>query len=304
MDQRDRRLGMALVASAGVSFGTLPLFATWLSQAGVGVWAQVLVRLAVSVFLFFLALAVWGREHIKLATARQLRFVMLNGLMVVSVLTAYVFSIALGTPPAKTILLMYLFPIYVVLLGPRLLGERITLRRGLGVALGVLGTVVMLQVWAIRDVGQVHVGDLFALASGVVYAGVMILGRRGSMREGIHPLALNAWSFTFGLLWLLLAGGGALLMGYGASTFMRVPGHITPRTLADFLGIATLGTAVPYGLMFAGLKRLEATTVSVLSLIEPISVLVMSMLFLHQTPDIWQMVGGAVILAAGALVVR
>jgi drug/metabolite transporter (DMT)-like permease len=199
---------------------------------------------------------------------------------------------------------MYLFPIYVVLLGPRLLGERITLRRGVGVALGVLGTVVMLQVWAIRDVGQVHVGDLFALASGVVYAGVMILGRRGSMREGIHPLALNAWSFTFGLLWLLLAGGGALLMGYGASTFMRVPGHITPRTLADFLGIATLGTAVPYGLMFAGLKRLEATTVSVLSLIEPISVLVMSMLFLHQTPDIWQMVGGAVILAAGALVVR
>ena len=77
----------------------------------------------------------------------------------------------------------------------------------------------------------------------------MVLGRRGSVREQMRPIVLTMWSFAFALLWLLMAGGIALLAGAGNSAFMRVPASVSVRTLADFLGIATLGTAVPYGLM-------------------------------------------------------
>lgn len=304
MDQRDRRIGNALTLSAGISFGALPLFVTWLGQAGVGVWLQVVVRLAVSIILFGGILQLVMPGPVRLSSTRQLRFVMLNGLLIMAAFTTYVLSISLGTPPAKAILLMYLYPIYVVLMASKILGERITPRRGVGIGVGVLGAVLMVGVSAIREVGQVRIGDLFAVANGVIYGSMMVMGRIGSVRQHMRPLVQPFWSFSFALLWLLLAGGIALLLGGEQSLFMQMPDSISLRTLADFLGIATLGTAVPYGLVYAGLHRTEAATTSILLLVEPVSVAVMAMIFLHQPVDIWQVVGGAFILTAGVLAAK
>jgi drug/metabolite transporter (DMT)-like permease len=48
----------------------------------------------------------------------------------------------------------------------------------------------------------------------------------------------------------------------------------------------------------------EAATTSVLLLVEPLSVIVMAMIFLHQPLDVWHILGGTIILAAGVLVAK
>ncbi len=303
MERRDWS-GTALTVLAGVSFGALPLFVTWLSRAGVGVGLQVAVRLVVSIGVFAIILARVSPGNRRPVSPRQWTLVAFNGLLMVSAFTTYVLSIALGTPPAKAILLVYLYPVFVALIGSRALGERLTWRRGLGIAAGVAGAAVMVEFWTIRSLGQVRIGDFFALANSVVYAGVVVLGRRGSVREQMRPLALTMWSFIFGLGWLCLGGLAMKLMNWGGEVFLGLPKAVTLRTLGDFLGIAIFGTAVPYGLMYAGLSRTEATTASVLLLVEPISVIVLSMLFLGQPISLWQGVGGAVILCAALLASR
>ncbi|MBC7259365.1 MAG: DMT family transporter [Chloroflexi bacterium] len=303
MERRDWS-GTALTVLAGVSFGALPLFVTWLSRAGVGVGLQVAVRLVVSIGVFATILARVSPGNSRPVSLRQWALVAFNGLLMVSAFTTYVLSIALGTPPAKAILLVYLYPVFVALIGSRALGERLTWRRGLGIAAGVAGAAVMVEFWTIRSLGQVQVGDFFALANCVVYAGVVVLGRRGSVREQMRPLVLTMWSFIFGLGWLCLGGLAMKLANWGGEVFLGLPQAVTLRTLGDFLGIAIFGTAIPYGLMFAGLSRTEATTASVLLLVEPISVIVMSMLFLGQSVSLWQGVGGAVILCAALLASR
>lgn len=296
--------GTALTVLSGVSFGTLPLFVTWLSRAGVGVWLQVAVRLVVSIAVFAFILLKVAPGNARPVSRRQWGLVAFNGFLMVSAFTTYVLSISLGTPPAKAILLVYLYPVFVALLSSRVLGERLTWRRRLGIAAGVAGAAVMVEFWAIRSLGQIQPGDFFALGNSAVYAGVVVLGRRGSVREGIRPLALTMWSFVFGLGWLCLGGLGMRLANWGGDVFLGVPRAVTPRTLGDFLGIAIFGTAIPYSLMYAGLHRTEATTASVLLLVEPISVIAMSALFLGQSIGLWQAVGGAIILGAAVLAAR
>lgn len=296
--------GTALTILSGVSFGALPLFITWLTGAGVGVLMQVVVRLAVSIAVFAFILLRVSPGNAGLTTPRQWALVAVNGFLMVSAFTTYVLSISLGTPPAKAILLVYLYPVFVALLGARVLGERLTLRRGIGIVTGVAGAAIMVEFWAIRSLGEIHLGDFFALANSLVYAGVVVLGRRGSVRERIRPLALTMWSFVLGLGWLCLAGVVMGLAGWGGPVFLGLPRAVTLRTVGDFLGIAIFGTAIPYSLMYAGLHRTEAATASVLLLVEPISVIVMSMVFLGQPIGFWQGVGGAVILGAAMLAGR
>lgn len=296
--------GAILTMMAGVSFGTLPLFVTWLNRAGAGVWLQVMVRLLVSIALFAFILLKVSPGNARPQTARQWAFVAINGLLMVSAFTTYVLSISLGTPPAKAILLVYLYPVFVALLGLRALGERLTWPRGLGILAGVVGAAVMVEFWNIGSLGQIQPGDFLALANSVVYAGVVVLGRRGSVRENIRPLALTMWSFVFGVGWLGLAGLGMRLTHWGTAIFLAVPQSVSLHLVADFLGIAIFGTAIPYGLMYAGLHRTEASAASVLLLVEPVSVIVMSMVFLRQPIGFWQGVGGAVILGAAMLAGR
>ncbi len=296
--------GTALTILSGVSFGALPLFVTWLSRAGVGVWLQVAVRLLVSIAVFAVILLKVAPGNARPISLRQWAFVAFNGFLMVAAFTTYVLSISLGTPPAKAILLVYLYPVFVALLGSRTLGERLTWRRRLGIATGVLGAAVMVEFWTIRSLGQIQPGDFLALGNSIVYAGVVVLGRRGSVREGIRPLALTMWSFVFGLGWLALAGLAMKSANWGGEVLLGLPQVVTLRTVGDFLGIAIFGTAIPYSLMYAGLHRTEATKASVLLLVEPISVIVMSALFLGQAMGLWQAVGGAIILGAAMLASR
>ncbi len=300
--RRPRNLaGIALAVLSGVSFGTLPVFITWLSARGIGAWVQVAVRLSVSAAILGAALALMSPASLRVASRRRLGLLAVNGALMLTAFTAYVLSISLGTPAAKAILLVYLYPIFVALAGPRLLGETMTRSRLASTALGVVGAAVTVGFWDVQALGRVGPGDLLALGTGVAYAGVVILGRIGSTREGLSSPVLTFWSFVAALAWLL-AGGLVVVAAVGApDALLALPDRADPRMVRDLLGLAVFGTVAPYGLLFAALGRTEASTASILMLVEPVSVFLMSAAFLHQPIRWWHLAGGAVILAAAAL---
>jgi DME family drug/metabolite transporter len=299
---RPRNLaGIALAVLSGFSFGTLPVFITWLSQRGIGAWVQVAARLSVSALILGAALALAAPASLRIGNRRRVGLLLTNGALMLTAFTAYVLSISLGTPAAKAVLLVYLYPIFVALAGPRLLGERLTRRRLASTALGVVGAAVIVGFWDVQALGRVQSGDLLALLTGIAYAGVVVLGRIGSTRERLPSPVLTFWSFVAALAWLLV-GGLAVVATLGApDLLLALPAETDPRMVRDLMGLAVFGTAVPYGLLFAALGRTEAGTASILMLVEPVSVFLMSAAFLHQPIRWWHLAGGAVILAAAAL---
>jgi len=301
MDRTCRPVGVLALLGSGLTFGALPLFITWLARDGVGGWFQLAARLTLAPAIMFALFHVFAPHLVRIADRRALSALIRNGLVTLTCFTTYIFSIALGTPPAKAILLIQMFPIYVAVLAAVLLHERLTGKKVVAIAVGLLGTALMMRAQEIPGLTRPQVGDLLAMACGFMYACLIVAGRQTESKQKTHPLAWTAWSLFFALAWLGVLTLVVLIWAGPQALHALLPEQVTPRILANMLGLAVLGTVLPYGLMYAGLTKTEAGTASLLMLVEPVSVLGMSALFLGQTVGLWQIVGGSLILGAGLM---
>jgi len=304
MNRRSKASGTALLLGAGISFGTIPLWVTWMSQEGVGAWAQTTARIGIPVLTLIIFVLPFARDSLRIASGRTLRLLILNGLLMLLSNVTYISSMTLGTPPTKAILLNQMSPLYVAILGAALLGERLTRKRIAAVLIGLAGTATLLQVWDTQGMLNFQSGDLLAMATGVTYAILVVFGRWSGIQEGSHPLKLSFWTFVFALTWMILL---ALIVSIALGpevVALQFPSSASPRTVASAVGLALLGSGLPFTLMYLGLSRTEAGTASILLLSEPVGVFVLSFLLLGQPLDLWQILGGVLVLSAGVLVAR
>jgi drug/metabolite transporter (DMT)-like permease len=112
-------------------------------------------------------------------------------------------------PAGRSVILAYTMPLWVVLLSSLLLGERLTLRRALGVALG-MGGMLLLVASELSAMQAAPLGAVFVVAAALSWAiGTVLLKR--------FPTPMPTTSFTG---WQLIVGGvpialGALLIDAG-----------------------------------------------------------------------------------------
>jgi drug/metabolite transporter (DMT)-like permease len=191
------------------------------------------------------------------------------------------------TTAANTIFLQSTAPLYVLLLGPWLLRERI--RRTdvivLVVAASGLALFLVQQEEAQRTAPDPFRGNLCALASGL------------------------SWAFTLiGLRWLSArppagSAGSAVVLGnllaFAACAPWAFPVHAIERTdvaLVLYLGIFQIGLA--YALVMRGMQSASALEASILLLLEPTLNPVWAWLVHRETPSGWALAGGALVLGA------
>lgn len=304
MNRSSKASGTALLLGAGVSFGTIPLWVTWMARDGIGAWAQASARLGISVLVLVIFVLLFARDALRIASWRSLRLLMLSGLLMLTANVTYISSMTLGTAPAKAVLLNQTSPLYVALLGAALLGERLTRRRIAAVLIGLAGTATLLQVWDTQGMLNFQPGDLMALGTGVSFAIMVVFGRWSGIQEGMEPLKLSFWTFVFALTWLIVLALTVSIAFGPEVVALQFPNSLSPRTVASGVGLALLGSGLPFTLMYLGLSRTEAGTASILLLSEPVAVFVLSFLVLGQPMDLWQILGGVLVLSAGVLVAR
>jgi drug/metabolite transporter (DMT)-like permease len=183
------------------------------------------------------------------------------------------------TTAANAIFIQDCAPLYVLLLGPWLVGDRPTRRELLAVPL-FLGGMALFFADQLSP-GQAQ-GNLLALASGVAFA-LCILGLRRLRGNGSN--AAMAWGNV-----MAVTVSAPLAMGGPAPTWVDVG-------IVLFLG-AVLGLA--YALFARGLRDVPAVEGSLLVLLEPVLNPVWAFLLAGERPGPWAVAGGAVVLVATA----
>jgi len=216
---------------------------------------------------------------------------LLVALAYAATLTAFVLANKLTTS-ANTIFLQSTAPLYVLLLAPLLLRERIRPRDLLLLVAiaGGIGLLFLDESAPQASATDPALGNRLALFSGLTWALTMI-GLRWLARgaEGSSALGAALWGNAFAAVACLSASGlrGELTLGSaGPQSWL----------LVAFLGVFQIGLA--YALVSAAVKHLEAFEVSLLLLLEPVLNPLWSFLFQGERPGLYTNLGGALILGA------
>lgn len=181
------------------------------------------------------------------------------------------------TTAANAIFIQYSGVIWVMLLAPIVLAERMTKRDA--IAIGVaLGGMALFFVGKFEARGMA--GNGMAILSSIFFATLVLALRR-------EPNASRA-AVTWGnvLLALVLLPIVADDLALSAKSFFALL----------FLGVFQIGFA--YAAFVKGLRHVSATQASLTGMIEPVANPIWVALFLGELPSIFAIIGGGIVLAA------
>lgn len=281
---RERVAGVVLVAVSGASFGTLAIFARYAYRAGGEPTAVLFLRFTVAAMVLVAVLAV-RREALPRGRA-LLPLVGLGAIGYVGQSLAY-FTALTYASVALVSLLLYLFPVIVVLLSRVFLGERLTRVRGTALALALAGSALTVGSGA----GGRPLGVVLGIVSAVLYALYIVIGSRVTAGVGAIPAAT------------VIVGSAALSFGLVVLVTRPAFPHGALGAFA-ILGLALVATVVAIVTFFAGLARLGPTDSSTLSTFEPVVTVLLAATLLGERVTPLQLAGGALILGAVLLLAR
>ena len=194
--------------------------------------------------------------------------------------------IAFDRAPAGTvILIIFLAPVGVAAIAPRLLGDHLTSGIIAAVVLGLAG-VSLIAGPALGD------ADPFGLLMAAASMGLLVILNLAS-----KPLA-DAYGGAR-LAFIETSGAAVVLLPVAVALHSGSVANAWPWLL--LLGF--VHTALGVSLYLSALRHLPVTHVSILSYLEPASVVVLAWVVLAEVPTLLTSVGGALVVAAGVLVV-
>ncbi|HET7761719.1 MAG TPA: DMT family transporter [Phycicoccus sp.] len=293
-----RHLGLGLVAMlvSSAAFGTSGPFAKALISAGWSPGAVVLLRIAGAATLL-LPVALWQVRGRFAVLLRELPLAAAYGSLAVAVAQLGYFQAVARLTVGVALLLEYLGIVLVVLWVwalTRRAPHRLTVA---GIVLALAGLALVLDV-----TGQASpdlVGVAWGLLAACGLAGHYVLAAR---ETALPPFAFAALGLACGAVILGVLGlVGVLPMDVGAPAVV-VAGAAVPAWVA-LAELVVVAAALAYVLGVVGARQLGSTFASFVGLTEVLFAVLFAWVLLGELPGVWQLLGGAVLLA-GVLVVR
>ncbi len=180
-------------------------------------------------------------------------------------------------------------PLFAALVATVWLRERITAKRGLGLALGLVGVAVLVGWSPLRIDGPVLLAIAASLGGAIAYAVGGVYAARGF--KGAPPLALSIGQQL---------GAGILLLPLAATHLPTAPP--AAGVVLAFLGLTLLATSVGYLIYFRLIASVGPTKTLTVTILVPCFGLLWGALFLHEPVGPGTLAGLVIVLSSVALV--
>jgi len=207
---------------------------------------------------------------------------------------AFLFSaIKFGMPAGLASLVLQAQAFFTIILGAFAFRERLQTRQIAGIALAVIGVLILIE----GSLGGEHVallGFMLTLAAAFSWACGNIFNKKIMQLASRPPImSLVVWSALIPVLPFFLA---SLLMD-GPAVMLQSLVAIDVVTIASLVYLAFVATIVGYGIWGSLLGRYETWRVAPLSLLVPVVGMASAALLLDETLSATQMVGAVLIMA-------
>jgi drug/metabolite transporter (DMT)-like permease len=281
---RSTRLGYLLAAAAASMWALNGSLARFLLDDGVSALrlAQMRSLLSWVILLGVVAVARPGLLRVERRDVPRLAFLGIAGLALVH--ATYFFAIdRLEIGVALTI--QYLAPLLILLWLRVVHGRR--LARGLwgAAALSLAGCFLVVRAYHVSGLDWLGLAAAFGAA--VTFAIYIVGGERAGHRYS--PPTILVWAFGFAtLFWAVVQP----LWDFPLSRFD------TPGRVALALGVAVVGTLLPFVLMVAAVRHIPASRAAVVATLEPVLAAVFAWAIHGEALSPVQIVGGVLVIAA------
>ena len=275
-------LGYSYVAAAAIIWGSNGVIVNWVPYDA---YAIAFFRVLFA-SLTLLPVVLLTRKPEAMSAARSWKVMLSLGLLLALGWTLLFHSMKL-IAIANAVLLNYTAPIFVALLAPLFLKEKLEKSTLLALAISVAGIVVISYQQNLQISDLNLLGVILGLLAGLTYAGFIIVSKRALSRFSSQVVAFYSYSVASIFLFPFVIG----------TDFSP---DLASWILLLVLGVFNTGFAVT--LYLKGLGMVKAQKAVVFTYLEPASAVVFGFLFLAQQPTPLMLVGGFLILIAGYIV--
>ncbi|MBC8266413.1 MAG: DMT family transporter [Flavobacteriales bacterium] len=221
-------------------------------------FAFILMRAVGAVLLFWLTYLLFVREKME---RKDLVRAAVAGVFGVALNQLLFFKGLNMTTPINASIIMTSNPIMVLVMSYFILGEKITLRKAIGIILGIIGASTLILNGSVLSLNPDHMlGNFFILINAASYAVFLVVVK--PLMQKYNPITVMTAVFTFGTIYVIPFGLDGLLN----VKFNELPVTIIYEIL--FVVIAT--TYLAYMLNSAALKNLRPSVVSMYIYSQPI----------------------------------
>lgn len=283
---QDKNKNRAALIAAMAVFGTIGICRRYIPLPSGTV---ALVRAGIGL-LFLALLMLIKRQKPQLAALKSnLPWLLLSGVFLgfnwLLLFEAYKY-----TTVAVATLSYYMAPIFLLLAAPLLLGERMTLKKGLLAAVALFG---MVLVSGVLEVGISNdrelLGILMGLLAALLYAAIVIINKK---TVAVPPLDKTVLQFAVSVV---------VLLPYVLVVEQPSLSVLTPVSGLLLLLVGILHTGLAYALYFGAVPHLSSGTVALYSYIDPILAVLLSALVLKEPMTPLCIVGTVLVLGAALL---
>ena len=277
--------GYLLFIQATTMWGINGVVAKYLFSHGVSPSMLVQIRSALAFLILFTALAIFKKDLIKFSK-KDLLFMATFGVGGMGMVNFMYFTTLTKTNVATAVLLQYTGPVFITIFAVSFQGEQLTRVKVISLALAFWGCFFMVGGYNPELLKLNAVGLTCGLIAALFYAFYTLYGEWGLKRYSPWTMVVYAFGFI-ALFWALFV-----------TPWEASQGGFPLSKWPYFLYVAIVGTAIPFGLFFQGIKYIRATRASITSILEPIVAGVVSYLFLGESLFFLQIVGGISVITA------
>lgn len=178
----------------------------------------------------------------------------------------------------------YFAPVIVTAVCPFLFKEKLTSKQIICFIMSTIGLVLIIDLADIGTGSSDITGILFGLGAAVFYATVILLNKFIKNVGGIHRTFLQ---FIAAII---------ILLPYVLFTSGINVGTLDGTGIVFLLIVGLVHTGITYCMYFSSLKELPGQKAAILSYIDPLVAVLVSVLILHEGISTLQIIGGALIL--------
>lgn len=269
-----------MLSAAMVIFGTLGVFTRniGVTSGELALYRAVLAFVLIGFYLVFIKK---GGLNLKNA-GRELPLLLASGIAM-GINWILLFQAYRYTTISAATLSYYFAPVIVTVASPLLFHERLTAKQIICFVMSTLGLVLIIGTGGGEETAGIT-GILFGLGAAVFYAAVILLNKFIKNVAGIQRTILQMLAAVVTLLPYVAVSSGFnlnLLDGTG---------------WACLLTVGLFHTGITYCLYFSALKDLTGQEAAILSYIDPLVAVIISVLLLGEPMTLMQLIGGALIL--------